>query len=425
MLRYDNSFYMMNPFKDKKICVFVPHEDDEMLTMGAILPYLASNTHVYVVITTNGDYLGKNSGMKRIEESRKVLISLGVKKNNIIFLGFSDQATSYNGKSIYEANENEVCCGTGEVDKTYGIESEWNVENKKITYGRCMTRKNLYYDIRTILCTLLPDFVFSIGLDGHVDHDGLSEVIDNILVNMRKENYSPIVYKMLAHSTYWLGKYDYSSWNNNSTVIDKNILRCLYQKSPIYHWEDRVRFPISKEFIGFPSGYKYYKLLKEYKTQKAEYCFARALNSDLVFFQVKKKIKNKCTDSKIVMIKLLYKNNFIYDYYTSRNIEFVDFKVYLLHADGECEYVYLDDNRLDVFFNNKKINFVDNKKIEVKKDGYNVIVQLKHDSLVFDRCRINLYGVKEIILKKIEQFILCIIRVMHKGKRKVHRILFR
>jgi LmbE family N-acetylglucosaminyl deacetylase len=419
-MQCDNSFYTISPFVGKKICVVVPHEDDEILTMGAVLPYLSMVAEVYIVITTNGDYLGKEYGMKRIEESRKALSSLGVNEEKILFLGYSDQALTNKGQSIYEAEETEPCEGKAKIKKTYGDRIGWTIGDKKISYDRFMTLGNLYRDIETIFFTLLPDYIFSIGLDGHIDHDGLSKVVDSVLKNMyEKYNYTPVVYKMLAHATYWLGSYDYTSWNNKSTVIDRKMLENLNKQSSIYNWTDRVRFPISREFSLFPTCYKFYNLLKNYKTQNAKHHFARVLNGDLIFFPEPRKNYNRTRENHIVMIKLIYADKFIYKFYSARRLPFSELKVYALYPDDKCNYIPLNDDRFEVFLDGNKVNLIADKDINVTRTGCCIKVQLKSDSAVYDQCVIKLYGVKEIILKYIEQIVLFVCRVSYKIKGKL------
>lgn len=51
----DNSFYD-SQFKNKKVMVIVPHEDDDLLISGQVLPPMYKNgADVRVVFATNGD----------------------------------------------------------------------------------------------------------------------------------------------------------------------------------------------------------------------------------------------------------------------------------------------------------------------------------------------------------------------------------
>ena len=74
----------------KKILIIVPHEDDEINLAGGLIYSLKNKDNVYVTFVTNGDFIYK--AKYRYMEAIKSLGILGVKKDNIIFLGYADQA---------------------------------------------------------------------------------------------------------------------------------------------------------------------------------------------------------------------------------------------------------------------------------------------------------------------------------------------
>ena len=62
----NNSFYNSN-FKNKKILIIVPHQDDELFLCGTILDSLRKVTsNIYVAFVTNGDY-GNDFNQRYIE----------------------------------------------------------------------------------------------------------------------------------------------------------------------------------------------------------------------------------------------------------------------------------------------------------------------------------------------------------------------
>ena len=84
-------------FAGKKVMIFVPHEDDDVLLMGGVLEqYVKHNSDVYVVFAENGDSgvskssykIGKELGQARAKEAVRTLTSYGIPEKNIIFLGF-------------------------------------------------------------------------------------------------------------------------------------------------------------------------------------------------------------------------------------------------------------------------------------------------------------------------------------------------
>lgn len=87
---FDNYIYSSQFFKDKQVMIIVPHEDDEINVAGATIKnYTDAGSNVVVVFTTNGDYNGL--GELRIDEAVNAMVELGVKKENVLFLGYGDQ----------------------------------------------------------------------------------------------------------------------------------------------------------------------------------------------------------------------------------------------------------------------------------------------------------------------------------------------
>ena len=85
-------------FINKKILIFCPHQDDEINIAGGLLLNLKKvKCEVKVIYSTNGDW-NINANI-RIKEARKSLKVLGVKKENIIFLGYPD---------CYQESENHI-----------------------------------------------------------------------------------------------------------------------------------------------------------------------------------------------------------------------------------------------------------------------------------------------------------------------------
>ena len=73
--------------------IIVPHEDDEILMAGGIIEEAVKNEKkVSVVMATNGDYEGtdKITGAVRLPETIAGLKVLGLKSENVIFMGYAD-----------------------------------------------------------------------------------------------------------------------------------------------------------------------------------------------------------------------------------------------------------------------------------------------------------------------------------------------
>lgn len=103
---FNNSIYSTDFYKNKNVMVIVPHQDDEINVAGATIKnYINGGSDVIVVFTTNGDYYGL--GKVRIDEAINAMEKLGVKSENVVFLGYGDKwDTEYN--HIYHAPDNEI-----------------------------------------------------------------------------------------------------------------------------------------------------------------------------------------------------------------------------------------------------------------------------------------------------------------------------
>lgn len=93
----ENSIYS-EQFKGKKIMVLVPHEDDDLLISGQVLPEIyKKGADVRVVFVTNGDKFF--TARQRQDEARDSLRTLGIPKDKLTFLGYPDGGTIFINKS--------------------------------------------------------------------------------------------------------------------------------------------------------------------------------------------------------------------------------------------------------------------------------------------------------------------------------------
>mgnify|MGYP004523334507 CR=1 FL=1 len=94
----DNSFYD-SQFKNKKVMVIVPHEDDDLLISGQVLPPMYKNgADVRVVFATNGDK--RVSAYTRQSEACNALEKLGIPREKVIFLGYPDGTQLYVSRGL-------------------------------------------------------------------------------------------------------------------------------------------------------------------------------------------------------------------------------------------------------------------------------------------------------------------------------------
>lgn len=93
----------LEQIKGKTILVFTPHPDDETFSMGGTLALLAKNRNtIYIVIYTNDNKGSLDQAMtrerlaaiRRLEEEQSA-VTLGISKENIIWLGYEDGDLEY------------------------------------------------------------------------------------------------------------------------------------------------------------------------------------------------------------------------------------------------------------------------------------------------------------------------------------------
>lgn len=283
-----------NMFSGKKVMVFVPHEDDDVLLMGGVLEqYVKHNSDVYVVFAENGDSgvskssykIGKELGQARAKEAVRTLTSYGIPEKNIIFLGFGstifkDKPHLYN----YKDDPDKVVRTVSGYEHTYA-----GADHPAYNEGEEITKNNLNKDYESLLKEYKPDVIFCIDYDLHPGHRSVSLTFESVLGKVLKEqsSYRPVVYKGFAYENalYTIPDY-YDNVNQASTVnpYDTDYM----QETNTYLWNDRVRFPVSVNTLTH-----YYlssdtsKKLSFYETQRGDWYehLKAIINSDKVFWE--------------------------------------------------------------------------------------------------------------------------------------------
>ena len=70
----------------------------------------------------------------------------------------------------------------------------------------------------------------------------------------KNQEYNPLVFKGFAYNTAWYATDDFYSYNLESTLLParESIDNVTYELDiPNYNWEDRVRFPVNKNMLGY------------------------------------------------------------------------------------------------------------------------------------------------------------------------------
>lgn len=282
----DNSFYD-SQFKNKKVMVIVPHEDDDQLISGQVLPPMYKNgADVRVVFATNGDK--RVSAYTRQSEACNALEKLGIPREKVIFLGYPDGTQLYVGKKAFFFSSG--------WDHTYAGKGFKDYHFDRFGTHAKYTAENMVDDIESVVLEYRPDYILAIDFDTHTDHRGVSISFEKAMERILKKEsgYTPKVLKCFGYSLAWKSKPDFYALNIKSTVMqdrEKNNDPSYETDVPQYRWNNRIRLPIDKKSLSHSIlRCSEYKALSEHLSQYA-YCYSeRIINGDSVYW-------NRRTDS--------------------------------------------------------------------------------------------------------------------------------
>lgn len=260
-------------FKKKKTVIFLPHQDDELNTVYGMIDNIKKvGGKVKIVYSTNGDY--SVDAEYRIKEAIKSLKVVNIESDNIIFLGYSDQAPE-NKNHLY--NDNTKWISHSGISATYlphGKEYHFNKYNEHATFNK----ENFANDLLDVIIDENPDIIIGIDYDNHCDHRALSLALEMAIGKYLKTSQNkPIVLKAFAYNNSYNGQVDYN--NPNPMSIMRKI------ENPYYDWNKRVRLYQSKRATtSLLINNIYFKGLLQHHSQ---YIFNRiksVVNSDMIFF---------------------------------------------------------------------------------------------------------------------------------------------
>ena len=282
----DNSFYD-SQFKNKKVMVIVPHEDDDLLISGQVLPPMYKNgADVRVVFATNGDK--RVSAYTRQSEACNALEKLGIPREKVIFLGYPDGTQLYVGKKAFSFSSG--------WDHTYAGKGFKDYHFDRFGTHAKYTAENMVDDIESVVLEYRPDYILAIDFDTHTDHRGVSISFEKAMERILKKEsgYTPKVLKCFGYSLAWKSKPDFYALNIKSTVMqdrEKNNDPSYETDVPQYRWNNRIRLPIDKKSLSHSIlRCSDYKAPSEHLSQYA-YCYSeRIINGDSVYW-------NRRTDS--------------------------------------------------------------------------------------------------------------------------------
>lgn len=208
----------IQPFtKDDRVLVFAPHPDDEAIGVaGVIQKAIKEGAKVKIVCYTNGDFneasyvlssfsippiyfLGQSDmikfGEKRQKETIKAMDFLGIKRDDIIFLGYPDFSTM---RILLEY-----------WGKTKPCRSTWlwisRVPYKDVlSYNAPYVGESILRDITAVLLDYKPTKIFvTNGADTNVDHRSLYLFLRIALWDVEGRIKAPLVIPYIIHVENW------------------------------------------------------------------------------------------------------------------------------------------------------------------------------------------------------------------------------
>ncbi len=276
-----------------KVLFIVPHEDDELFVGGGMIMNLtgSGNYEVNLFIATNGDYFASDC-RKRIYESTRALLMMGIHEENIIFGGYGD---NWKSSHIYNSPDNcinESCAGKKSTYLPTDI-NEWHYTNhgKHAVY----TRSNYCNDIYDVINRLQPDTIVCVDMDIHPDHKALSLMTDEVLkkILLKKPLYHPCYLKKYAYNGMYSSGGDYFVLPHKQACTSKALNTGLY-----FNDNNCIRYTVpdacNTERIW---NNTLFKISKTYKTQKIWVDADKFLNSDVIYWQ--RNVDNKALFAKI------------------------------------------------------------------------------------------------------------------------------
>lgn len=205
-----------NPSAKDHLLILAPHPDDEILGCGGLIQRaLRRRARVTVVIVTNGDaftpavmrYLKVmrpkpadfiRFGEIRQEESLRALESIGLPREQVIFLSFPDRGLA----TLWSQNWSPLTPYRSR--RTQSLHSPYPLSYQP---GVLYCGESLLQNLITLITNLRPTQIyFPHPNDDHIDHWALSCFVTTALIRLKEEKqlpHTPQLYTYLIHRGDW------------------------------------------------------------------------------------------------------------------------------------------------------------------------------------------------------------------------------
>lgn len=205
--------YLKPVRKEDRILILAPHPDDEAIgCAGIIQQAVAAGAQVGVAYLTNGDHNEVafivhekhpaifqrqfiNMGEKRKREAVKAMQLLGLKEDNLIFLGYPDFGTFAIFSQYWQPKEPYMSLLTRISSVPY---------KDNLSFGAPYVGQSILADLKKMLLKFRPNKIFvSHPADVNLDHKTFYLFLQVALSDLSKDIPEPEVYPYLIHCVGW------------------------------------------------------------------------------------------------------------------------------------------------------------------------------------------------------------------------------
>jgi len=371
---------------EDRVLILAPHPDDEIIATGGIIQKaLENNSKLKIVYLTCGEYneisyffykknpaVSKNGfiniGKTRIAEAYEATAFLGVKKEDLIFLGYPDRFTDAILASFWNKKW---------PAKSMLTHIKYVPYKNALSYGAPYIGQSILKDLKQVLTDFKPTKIFvSSPYDVNPDHRSLYVFTTVALFDLKEKIGEPALYAYLVHRLSW--------------PKVKKYLPAFELDPP----DDFVNGDIAwhKTYLSEEEVINKRKALGFYKSQLSvakNYLFSFVRKNELLFspqminFNEKKSSQVK---SKLISnISYSRDNDFLYINISLNRSVAKELKadIYLLGYSKDKDFSLMPkiffkakDNIVIAYEKRKRI-FIDGIKINSKKDLVSISVPLK------------------------------------------------
>ena len=284
----------------KTIMVFAPHQDDEANMANAIMwSHAKRGDNVYVVMGFGSDHGGSDVsyGLHRLKESRTNMETLDIPGENLIYLGYQKidyAAKLHTDNTLPLGTDGAMLRTDGTPYYTFSHKDDGFPSYHFTKYGvECeASEANLVSDIIDVITQYMPDELYVINFDKHIEHQYMGSMVDKAFGILKQKaefkDYCPRYYQSMSYQSAWNAKRDFTSVlspNDSGNIFLESTL-VFDPNNPTFDWNDRVRFPVEDE-MSMPSdenlSIKAYR--QGFKSYVRDFQREACVNGDQVFWE--------------------------------------------------------------------------------------------------------------------------------------------